>query len=166
MKPEVMHVIEDARQLLIKPESWINCFALSQDADGEDVWEVEDLEDVDRLSLCGALDLAAHRRKYPKSVSDAVVSFLYPICWEHILAPYPYPHELCESHADGDHYLYEELGYFNDEEGRTHAEVMQVLNVALAYGYTKTLPTLPTPDKAMIRAFSGLMEENKRKGIK
>lgn len=76
MQPEVMHVIEDARQLLIRPESWIDCFALSQDADGEDVWEVEDLEDVDRLSLCGALDLAAHRRKYPKAVSDAVVSFL------------------------------------------------------------------------------------------
>ena len=38
MKPEVMQVIEEARQLLIRPESWIDCFALSQDADGEDVW--------------------------------------------------------------------------------------------------------------------------------
>ena len=163
MQPEVMQVIDDARQLLIHPDAWCNCFALGQD-DGWDIWDAEDLEDV-QLSLCGALELASHRRKYPKAVMDAVVAFLYPICWEHILAPYPYPHELCESHAAGDHYLYEELGYFNDEEGRTHAEVMQVLNVALAYGYTKTLPRLPTPDKAMIRAFSGLMEENKRKGI-
>ena len=59
--------------MLIKPESWIDCFALALDADGEDVWEIEDLEDVDRLSLMGALDLAAHRRKYPKAVMDAVV---------------------------------------------------------------------------------------------
>ena len=165
MQPEVMHVIEDARQLLIRPESWIDCFALSQDADGEDVWEVEDLKDVDRLSLCGALDLAAHRRKYPKAVSDAAVSFLYPICWQHISAPYPFPHELYADLAEGGSFMYEELGYFNDQDGRTHAEVIGVLNTALAYGYAQTIPSLPPPRDAEVRAFTELVEDNKRKGI-
>ena len=165
MKPEVMQVIEEARQLLIRPESWIDCFALSQDADGEDVWEIEDLEDVNRLSLCGALDLAAHRRGYDRKVSDAVVSFLYPICWQHISVPYPYPHELYADLAEGGHFIYEEFGYFNDQDGRTHAEVLGVLNTALAYGYTQTIPSLPTPRDAEVRAFTELAEDNKRKGI-
>ena len=165
MQPEVMQVIEDARQLLIRPESWINCFALSQDTDGEDVWAVEDLEDVDRLSLCGALDLATHRRGYGKKISDAVVSFLYPICWKHISVPYPYPHELYADLAEGGSFMYEEFGYFNDQDGRTHGEVIGVLNTALAYGYTKTMPSLPTPRDAEVRAFTELAEDNKRKGI-
>ena len=161
MQPEVMQVIEDARQLLIRPESWIDCFALSQDADGEDVWAVEDLEDVDRLSLCGALDLAAYRRKYPKTVMDAVVSFLYPICWQHISVPYPYPHELYADLAEGGSFMYEEFGYFNDQAGRTHAEVIGVLNTALAHGYAKTIPTLPTENDAALHAFKELSAENK-----
>ena len=49
----------------------------------------------------GALDLAAHRRKYPKAVMDAVVSFLYPLAWQHITTPYPFPHELYEDLAEG-----------------------------------------------------------------
>ena len=164
MKPEVMQVITDARQILMNPEAWTDCFALALDAEGYDVWDIEHLEGM-RLSLCGALDLASHRRGYDKAVMDAVVSFLYPITWKHILAPYPYPHELMESHAEGDHYLYEELGYFNDQDGRTHAEVMQVLNTALVHGYTKTLPKLPSHREAMTTAFTGLMQENKQKGI-
>ena len=161
MKPEVMQVIDDARQLLIQPESWIGCFALSQDANGKDVWDVPDLEKADRLSLMGALDLAAHRRKYPKSVSDAVVSFLYPLCWQHITTPYPFPHELIEDLAEGGNFMYEEFGYFNDQDGRTHAEVMEVLNTALAHGYAKTIPSLPTANDAVKRSFTELSAENK-----
>ena len=173
MKDEVMQVIDDARQLLIKPEAWTNCFGLGQDTDGVTTWDVWQPEDLDsdflyddkyiKMSLCGALELAAHRRKYPKAVMDAVVLFLYPLAWKQILAPYPYPHELIESHTDGDHYLYEELGYFN--ESRTHAEVVGLLNTALAHIYAKTIPSLPTQRQAMLDAFVGLMEENKRKSI-
>ena len=61
--------------------------------------------------------------------------------------------------------MYEEFGYFNDQDGRTHAEVIGVLNTALAYGYTKTMPSLPTPRDAEVRAFTELAEDNKRKGI-
>ena len=43
--------------------------------------------------------------------------------------------------------MYEEFGYFNDQDGRTHAEVIGVLNTALAYGYTQTIPSLPTPQR-------------------
>ena len=161
MKPEVMQVIKDARQLLIQLESWIDCFALSQDSDGEDVWEIEDLEDVDRLSLMGALDLAAHRRKYPKKVMDAVVSFLYPLAWQHIAMPYPFPHELYEDLAEGGNFMYEEFGYFNDQEGRTHAQVIGVLNTALAYGYAKISPSLPTPNDAVKHSFTELSAENR-----
>ena len=161
MKPEVMQVIDDARQLLIQPESWIGCFALSQDANGKDVWDVPDLEKADRLSLMGALDLAAHRRNYPKSVSDAVVLFLYPLCWQHISVPYPFPHGLIENLAEGGSFMYEEFGYFNAHDGRTHAEVMELLNTALAHGYAKTIPSLPTPDDAVERSFTELSAENK-----
>ena len=161
MKPEVMQVIDDARQLLIQPESWIGCFALSQDANGKDVWDVPDLEKADRLSLMGALDLAAHRRKYPKAVMDAVVSFLYPLAWQHITTPYPFPHELYEDLAEGGSFMYEEFGYFNDQDGRTHAEVMEVLNTALAHGYAKTIPSLPTANDAVKRSFTELSAENK-----
>ena len=160
MQPEVMQVIDDARQLLIKPDSWIDCFALALDADGEDVWEIEDLEDVDRLSLMGALDLASHRRKYPKAVMDGVVAFLYPLAWRHIHAPYPFPHELYDDLKEGGNFIYEEFGYFNDQDGRTHAEVMQVLNTALAHGYAKTIPSLPTENDAVIRSFTELSAEN------
>ena len=165
---QIYAVIADARQILKDPESWTDCFALGRD-DGHDVWDAEDLDRAYRddapvqMSLCGALELASHRRKYRKSVVGAVVAILYPICWSRILAPYPYPHELMESHAEGDHYLYEELGYFNDQEGRTHAEVIGVLNSALAHLYAKSIPSLPTPSDAMVRAFAGLAEENKRK---
>ena len=160
MQPEVMQVIDDARQMLINPDSWIDCFALALDADGEDVWEVEDLEDADRLSLMGTLDLAAHRRKYPKAISDAVVSFLYPLCWQHINTPYPFPHELIEDIAEGGNFIYEEFGYFNDQDGRTYAEVMQVLNTGLAHGYAKTIPSLPSPNDAVERSFAELSAEN------
>lgn len=156
MKPEVMQIISDARQLLIEPESWIRCFALSLDSDGDEVWEVADLENVDRLSFCGALDLAAHRRQYPKAVMDAVVRFVYPIVWQHISVPYLAPHELIEDLDEGGNFIYEELGYFNEQDSRTHDEVLSVLNTALAFGYTKTLPTLPTPQDAAQRAWREL----------
>ena len=168
MKPEVMQVIHDARQILANPESWTNCFALAIDCGDGDTWQVWEAEDLDNedllMSLVGALELAAHRRKYPKAVMDAVVRFIYPLCWSRITAPYPYPHELCESHEmrDGS-YLYEELGYFNEE--RTHSEILEMLNTALAHGYAKTIPALPTERDAMLIAFAGLAEENKHKGI-
>jgi len=164
MKPEVMQVVSDARQILIHPESWINCFALSEDSDGE-IWEPAELVTMDRLSLVGALELAAYKRKYPREVMDTVIAFLYPLCWKQILAPYPYPHEILEDLTEGGHFAYEELGYFNDQDGRTHAEVVGVLNTALAHGYAKTIPSLPTERQAMLDAFTGLMEENKRKGV-
>lgn len=163
MKPEVMQIIEDARQLLIEPDSWIRCFALSQSADGEDVWEIEDLENLDRLSFIGALDLAAHRRRYPKAVMDAVVRFVYPIVWQHISVPYLAPHELIEDLDEGGNFIYEELGYFNEQESRTHDEVIAVLNTALAFGYSKTLPMLPPPHEAAQRAWRELAKENKRR---
>ena len=171
VKPEqIQTVIDDARHILAKAESWTNCFALAIDGEGSeswDVWQPEDLDNEDlKMSLCGALELAAHRRKYPKAVMDAVMRFIYPLCWSKILAPYPYPYELCESHEAGDgHYIYEEIGYFNDEDDRTHGEVLDVLTTALAHCYAKTLPSLPNPSDCASRAFTGLMEENKRKGI-
>ena len=165
MKPEVMQVIEDAKQILTNPEAWTNCFALALDAEGYDVWDIEHLEGM-RLSVVGALELASHRRGYDSSVMDAVVAFLYPVAWKHILAPYPYPHELMESHAEGDtHYLYEELGYFNDADSRIHEDIIDLLDTALAYAYAKVLPVLPSHREAMTTAFSGLMQENKQKGI-
>ena len=161
MQTEVMQVIDDARQLL-KPSRWTNCFAIAQDTEGNDVWEVEEIESTDLLSLCGAIELATHRRGYDKAVSDAVVLFLYPIVWKHISVPYPYPSELIESHYnDATCYLYEEFGYFNDRDGRTYAEVVGVLNTALAFGYTKTLPALPQPRECAIRAFTELSESNR-----
>ena len=57
--------------------------------------------------------------------------------------------------------MYEEFGYFNDQDGRTHDEVMQVLNTALAHGYAKTIPSLPTPNDAVKRSFTELSAENK-----
>lgn len=165
MKPEVMQVVSDARQLLIHPESWINCFALSEDSDGE-IWSAAELVTMDRLSLVGALELAGYKRKYPREVMDAVIAFLYPLCWKQILAPYPYPHEILEDLTEGSGtFGYEELGYFNDQDGRTHAEVVGVLNTALAHCYANTQPSLPDPSDAMTIAFTGLIEENKRKGI-
>ena len=164
MKPEVMQVITDARQILAQPDAWTNCFALALDEEDFEVWEVEHVDGL-RLSLVGALELASHRRGYDPSVMDAVVAFLYPVAWKHILAPYPYPHELMESHAEGDHYLYEELGYFNSEGSRIHEDIVDLLDTALAYAYAKTLPVLPSHSKAMMQAFTGLMQENKQKGI-
>ena len=81
------------------------------------------------------------------------------------VVPYPYPHELYADLAEGGHFIYEEFGYFNDQDGRTHAEVIGVLNTALAYGYTQTIPSLPTPRDAEVRAFTELAENNKHKGI-
>ena len=168
---QIQPVIGDARQILANPDSWTNCFALATDGEGSeawDVWQPENLDNEDlKMSLCGALELAAHRRKHRKAVMDAVVRFIYPLCWSKITAPYPYPYELVESHRAGDgHYLYEELGYFNDQDDRTHGEVLEVLNIALAHCYTKTQPSLPQPREAMLTAFTGLREENRRKGIK
>ena len=57
--------------------------------------------------------------------------------------------------------MYEEFGYFNDQDGRTHAEVIGVLNTALAHGYAKTIPTLPTENDAALHAFKELSAENK-----
>ena len=161
MQPEAMQVIDNARQLLSKPESWIGCFALSQDSDGEDVWEISGLEDVDQLSLMGALDLAAHRRKYPKAIMDAVVKFLYPLAWRQISVPYPFPHELYDDLREGGSFMYEEFGYYNDEDGRTHAEVLGVLNMALAFGYARISPSLPTPNDAAKHSFEELSAENR-----
>lgn len=160
MQTEVRQVIEDARTLIGNPEAWVGCFALALDADGCDVWEVADLEKVDRLSIMGAVDLAAHRRGYGRKVTDAVVSFLYPLAWKYIHAPYPFPHELYEDLQEGGSFMYEEFGYFNDQTGRTHGEVMEVLNLALAHGYAKTIPSLPTPNDAVRRSFMELSVEN------
>ena len=163
MKPEMMQVILDARQILAEPDAWTNCFALALDEQDFEVWEVEHVDGL-RLSVVGALDLASHRRGYDDSVMDAVVAFLYPVAWKHILAPYPYPHELMESHAEGDtHYLYEELGYFNDADSRIHEDIIDLLDTALAYAYAKVIPVLPSDREAMMTAFTGLMKDNNQR---
>jgi len=167
MNPEVIQVVSDARQLLIHPESWINCFALGIDADadphtGDEVWDVSELEEHNcKLSLMGALELAAHRRKYPKAIMDAVVKFLYPLAWRQISVPYPFPHQLYDDLREGGHFMYEEFGYYNDEDSRTHAEVIGVLNMALGYGYARVIPSLPMPNDAAKHSFEELSAENR-----
>ena len=170
MNQEVSGVIHDARNLIKHPQSWIGCFALSKDSEERDLWEIEELEKADRLSICGAIDVAAHRRGhkvhghgYGKTVTDKVVMFMYPLIWKAITAPFPFPSDLYEDLAEGGSFLYEEYGYFNEEAD--HPTVMKALNLALAHAYCKTAPRLPAPQAAAVHAFGELAEENKRKGI-
>ena len=172
MIEETRSIIQEVRKLLRTPESWINCFPLSVDKDGEWIWEIDELEKADKLSICGAIDLAAHRRGhkvdgsgYGKSATDQVVKFLYPLVWKRITTPFPSPKELYEDLEDGGSFLYEEFGYFNEDENTTHQVILEVLNVALAHLYCKTRPQLPPPHAATAHAFNALAEENKRKGI-